>query len=190
MNKQPDFSYDWISGYWPTWVPHIPVADPLRVLEIGCFEGRSTLWFLDHYQASQLTCLDTFQGALDHKQLGIDFTHVEERFRRNIEPYGDRVTVHAGPSGDTLARLRPKHTATFHVALVDGSHVAADVFSDMALTWPLLAPNALLIADDYGWGADKPPHERPAPALDAFLACYAGQYELLERGYQILLRKL
>jgi hypothetical protein len=185
---QPDYSFDWISSHWPLWKRSIPDYGSFDVLEIGAFEGKSTVWFLENYPFCEVTCIDTFEGGLDHKQLGLDFSDVERKFRHNTKPWADRVTLRKGKSADWLRTFSTQ--LQFHVVLVDGSHLACDVLTDAVLAWPLLAPTGIMIFDDMGWGTDRPPHERPAPAIDAFLTCYHGQYELLERGYQAIVRKL
>lgn len=180
------YTFDWISNWWHLWEKHIPVQPGLNILEIGCFEGRSTVWFLQRYPACHVTCIDTFEGALDHKQLGLDFSGVEERFLHNTEPWEDRVKLRVGKSFEVCAELSGDG---FDIILVDGSHVACDVLADAVMSWALLKRGGVLIFDDYGWGLDRHPIETPKPAIDAFLACHFGQYETLERGYQMIIRK-
>lgn len=183
------YTFDWISGYFPLWEKHTPVQPGLNILEIGCFEGRSTVWFLQRYPACKIVCIDTFEGALDHKQLGLDFSGVEERFKHNIKPWSMQVRLNKEPSFKAcidFAFIGKK----FDVILVDGSHVACDVLADAVMSWRLLVKGGILIFDDYGWGTDRHPIETPKPAIDAFLACHFGQYKLLEKGYQVLIQKL
>lgn len=184
------FSFDWISGYFPIWEKHIPVQPGLNILEIGCFEGRSTVWFLQRYPACYLTCIDTFEGALDHKQLGLDFSEVEARFKHNVKPWGDSVRLKKDESFRSLVMLCSYMVCQYDVILIDGSHVACDVLADAVMSWALLKKGGVLIFDDYAWGLDRHPIETPKPALDAFLACHFGQYKLLEKGYQVLIQKL
>ena len=61
----------------------------------------------------------------------------------------------------------------------------------MVLAWPLLAPGGVMFCDDYvcHWQG-KNLVDEPRTAIDAFLACYAGQYELLHKGVQVAIRKV
>ena len=183
-----ELSHDWLGDYPSTWLPHIAHLKEPEILEIGAYEGRATIWFLQHFPNCHITSIDTFEGGNDHKEAGIDFGDTERRFRHNTAPWAAQVTLRKGTSAEWLRCISTK--LQFDVILVDGSHMAADVYTDIALAWPLLASSGVMILDDYGWGQERPPHERPAPAIDAFLTCFAGQYELLEKGYQVIVKKL
>jgi predicted O-methyltransferase YrrM len=191
ITHQPVFSYDWQTPNFPTWERVLPVFDmPLSILEIGCYEGRSTLWFLNRYPDCRIACLDTFEGGLDHKQLGVDFSGAEARFHANVlRPHGSQARLLHGSSFKSLIRLNYTH-ARFNLILIDGSHLAADVLSDAVLSWPLLVKGGVMIFDDYGWGGERPPHETPRPAIDAFLACHKDRYTVLEFGYQVIVQRL
>ena len=39
----------------------------------------------------------------------------------------------------------------FDLAYIDGSHMAADVYRDAALTWPLMKSGGVILFDDYEW---------------------------------------
>ena len=60
-----------------------------HVVEIGCFEGRSTLWFLEHllrHPDSRTTCVDTFAGGAEHTASQSQGLH--ERFLANLGESG------------------------------------------------------------------------------------------------------
>src|SRR3954452_7004174 len=71
----PQFTEDWFSGHVPHWerlffgeLGWDPDA-PRRLVEIGSFEGRSTLWFLENllrHPDSRIVCIDTFTGGAEH----------------------------------------------------------------------------------------------------------------------------
>jgi hypothetical protein len=54
----------------------------------------------------------------------------------------------------------------------------------------LLKPNGLLAFDDYQWGAHLPASKSPKLGIDLFLERHLGEYELLEQGLQVWIRKL
>ena len=103
--------------------------------------------------------------------------------------FGDRVEKIKGASGEVLPRLgiapRP-----FDIVYVDGSHRAADVYSDGVLAWPMVARNGVVIFDDYEFDEAADDSERPKLGIDAFLASSAGQYRLLHQAYQVAIVKL
>ena len=182
-----EFSQDWFLGRAP-WLRFLaPYQDQVRqYLEIGSFEGRSALFAGNLFPKAALTCVDTFRGSDEHSQENI--SSMEERFRRNIAPIKDRVTVLKGTSLQKLAELSEK-TEVFDVIYVDGSHFYRHVLLDTLMSWPLLKVGGFLIWDDYGW--DFPPYKglNPKPAIDHFLTTYAGHYEVLFVTDQVAVRK-
>jgi hypothetical protein len=64
-----EFTYDWFS-------PRIETIDAVLrkfrgnisdVLEIGSFEGRSAIFFLEYFELCKITCIDTY--LLEHRRL-------------------------------------------------------------------------------------------------------------------------
>jgi len=183
-----EFSYDWFSPNIPALAEHLrELRDrPVYALEIGCYEGRATIWLLDNilvHPDSAITCIDTFEGSDEHRELGIDFTGTYERFRRNTQ--GRPVGTCVGTSHDWLRRL----TGPFNLVYIDGSHLAADVLLDACLVWSLVAEGGIIVFDDYEWNRYPEPWRNPKLAIDSFLGCMDGRIRLLHRGYQVIVRK-
>jgi len=189
-----NFSCDWTTGNIPIWAGIL--ADhrnrSTRVLEIGSWEGRSALFFLNYLPTCQLTCVDTFGGNAEHHEdewFAKLVPGVEDRFDANVSQFGDRVEKMKGPSGQILPQLGIAGRR-FDVAYVDGSHYAADVFMDAALTWPLMVQGGIVIFDDYEWQLMHNELERPKLGVDKFLDAIAGQYRVVHRAYQMVIAKL
>ena len=68
-------------------------------------------------------------------------------------------------------------------------YLAADVLTDACLAWLRLDRGGLMVFDDYGWDRYQEPHKNPRLAIDSFLSCFSGRYELLHKGYQVIVRK-
>jgi hypothetical protein len=61
------FSADWTLGTSALGPSCCPFRDaPVRVLEIGSWEGRSALFFLNYFARSHVVCVDTFGGNIEH----------------------------------------------------------------------------------------------------------------------------
>lgn len=168
----------------------------VRMLEIGAYEGRSTVWFLDEILSgagSALTTVDTWEGSAENDP--DEMPAVRGRFLRNTREYSDagRLTVVVGRSqtflADRIARGQTAPGHGFHIIYVDGSHAAADVLSDAVLGWALLEPDGVMVFDDYIWAGGTSEQDRPRFAIDSFLACYLGQYDELYRGTQVVIRR-
>jgi len=161
--------------------------DGLKFLEIGCFEGMGSRWLLENVLTggSGLTVIDTFEGSVEHIAAGIEIGGIE-RFKENIAEYKDKVIIKQGYSQDILKKLSP---ISYDFIYVDGDHRAAGALQDIILSWPLLKKDGIMIMDDYAWNGFSD-HLNACIAMDAFLNCFVGQYELLLKEYQIVVRKI
>ena len=188
------FSRDWTSHHIPIWEKLLRgrAQEPLRVLEIGSFEGRSALFFLKFLPNCHLTCIDTFEGSVEHRTPGsrhhTDMSEVEARFDANTKLFSDRLEKLKAFSIEALSELQ-RESRRFDVVYVDGDHHAASAFTDAQQSWDLLASGGIMILDDYLWQPAKPAAERPKPGIDAFLQARAGEYEVLHNDYQVIVRK-
>jgi len=184
------FTIDWTSGHVPVWREHLGryAGMPALALEVGCFEGRSTCWFLENiltHPASQIVCVDTFAGSAELRDMP-QLEGLQARFDDNVRAFGSKVVKFVGASTAVLPLLAP---GAFDFAYIDGSHAAADVFSDLVLAWRLVKTGGILVLDDYEWGAGNPERDRPKIAIDAFLASFERRYQILTKAYQVLLTK-
>lgn len=189
------FTHDWTSHHLKLWEELLrdKVDTATAVLEIGSFEGRSALFFLQFLPKSRITCVDTFRGSEEHVERGSkyesDMAGVERRFDRNLEPFGDRVDKRKGGSVAVLPALAAERRL-YDVVYVDGDHSAASTYADARLGWDLLDNDGVMILDDYRWGTGLPAAKRPAAGIEAFLWQIAGEYELLHKDQQIVIRKI
>lgn len=176
-----EFSHDMAGtrlGHW------VRVLAPYRnqvthICEIGSWEGQSAIFWLEFFPSAHLTCIDTFKGSSHHQ--GPDFAHktagIEERFDRNLVPYGSRVEKLKARSIEALDRLR-LCKREFDLVYIDGSHERDEVMIDCVLAWQVTRPGGIVIWDDYRFGADNP-ENNPGPAINAFLAMHATDASVL-----------
>lgn len=187
----PDFKYDWFSGNTvglTTLLERFKGKPHVRALEIGCFEGRSTLWFLDNILTgggSAIVCIDHFEGGCDHAHFKVDVSGAEDRFCDNIKARWGQVILLKDYSWKVLRKC----SEGFDFVYIDGDHRSPGVLEDAVLSWRLLKPNGIMIFDDYLWQNMPDPLDNPGPGIDAFLAIYKGKYKELMRGYQIAIEK-
>jgi predicted O-methyltransferase YrrM len=188
------FSADWTTWHFANWVEFLrPLRNaPVRVLEIGSWEGRSALFFLNYFANSRLVCVDTFGGNIEHMRnphFAALVPEAERRFDANVAAFGARVEKIKGASADVLPQLGVA-SRRFDIVYVDGSHRAADVYGDGALAWPMVAREGIVIFDDYEFDEIKEESERPKLGIDAFLKACEGQYLLVHKAYQVVIVKL
>lgn len=188
-----DFSHDWFSRNLLIWQEHLCewMHQPqINALEVGSWEGRSACWLLEQvltHDTARLTCVDSFKGNLEH-QTEYDeayFNAVEPRFDANIAKTGaaHKVTKLVGDSHEVLRSLPLR---AYHLIYIDGSHVASDVLTDAVLAWGLLAPNGMMVFDDYDFGLKE---FGTRTAIDAFLVCFSKKYEVVHTSHQVIIRK-
>lgn len=188
------FSYDWFGHNgknWIKWLEFFKGRKNLNFLEIGCFEGRATVWLLDHIltdPSSIITVIDTFEGSIEHKIRNQDFPLMLKNFAENIKPYAEKVLIKQGYSQIVLREFKP---SSFHFIYIDGSHQAPDVLEDTLLSWRLLKKDGILIFDDYSWGEEfDDPLLRPKMAIDAFLEIFKNEYKMIAKERQVCIKKI
>jgi predicted O-methyltransferase YrrM len=187
------FSTDWTSRFFPVWASLLaPRRDQaLEILEIGSWEGRSAIFFLQYLRNCRLTCIDTFRGSAEHllrHKWRVELPYVEQRFDRNLAEFNGRVQKIKDTSSQALVRLLAEKRR-FDVVYIDGSHHSADVQADAMNCWPLMRDRGIVIFDDYEWTFFSDEIDRPKLGVDAFLLEHSGQYRELHREYQLIIEK-
>ena len=193
-------SQDLFTRNIPIWEPHInnllstlPVGRAPRALEVGSSEGRSAVYILTkicNTPDSLLVCIDHFDllrtaaGRERHAKIVHNLTLTGSPFR-----IVDDFSI---PGLTTLLKEEAlaNQDGGFDFVYIKGSHDADDTLVDAELAWRLTRPGGLFILDDYGWdGEPASSMHHPARGIDAFVALHEGQFELLHKEYQVILRK-
>ena len=185
------FTEDWFSHNVPILkdvLAEFVGRENVKMLEIGSFQGRSTVWMLENiltHPSSTITCIDTFEGSIEH--LDAQRKDLWEIFKHNIEPFGGKVVVHRGSSHDKVREMSNK--PTFDIIYVDGDHTAPSVLQDAVLAFPLLKPGGVMVFDDYLWTGMPDVLDRPKVAIDAFVHIFQKQLIIMATSYQFLIKK-
>lgn len=201
---EPEFLTDWLTPHIPSWeraLAHLKEKPDLHFLEIGSFDGRSACWLLQNiltHPTSTLTCVDPFEPFNFRAYQPVwpppmenplpDLVYIEELFDRNIGCIGatEKVIKRRGQSSVVLRSLPLQ---SYDGIYIDGSHYTHDVLRDTVLSWDLIKTGGILIFDDYLLLSFTLPYYTPRMAIDAFMACFSGAYEVISRNWQIILRK-
>lgn len=195
------FTQDFFSQNIPKWDSYKYLFNNLenkRCLEIGSFEGRSTIYLVENYcngKGSYVDAVDTWEGSIEHSTA--DKNGLYNRFINNLNPYikNHKVNVYRGISSDILIKLieevRDEKREKYDFIYIDASHFAKDVLMDTVLSWRLLKNGGLMFFDDYLWPYYKEqPWLKPKVAINGFLESYSTMYELLYKDYQIHIKKI
>ena len=194
--KEYEFTKNWFDWSPPIWTQLIPLLPERKnFLEIGSFEGRSTVWTAENMMedGGEIVCIDTWEGGMEH--VHGEMVGAEGRFDKNMallkEKFPERgVNKQKGLSTTWLPTLRHEN-CTFDFIYIDGSHVAKDVITDACMSWPMLKISGFMVFDDYLW---KPQGltamDRPKIAIDAFTNMFENELEVVHVGYQLVVRKI
>ena len=117
------------------------------VIEVGCFLGKSTKFFVE--QGCEVVSIDTFEGASDLndcEEVKKRLPNLYEQFLFNLKELGieNRVTVLQGSSEWAFFCTQPFRS---DLIFIDGSHKYEDVKQDIKM-WSRRA-NKIICGDDY-----------------------------------------
>lgn len=179
------FSYDWFSWRIPVFQKHLQISKdrPCHFLEIGSYEGKSACWLMENiltHSDSTLTCVDPF-----YKGYG-------NQFFKNManQGYMDKCIPIKSLSTQGIRNL-PRNKYDF--IYIDGEHYSKNALEDAILAWPLLRKGGILAFDDYGWSGtlrDRSGTDAPKIGIDSFLSTYVDEFEILQKDYQVWIRKI
>jgi len=162
-------------------------GDKHTILEIGCYEGLSSVYFadnlLDHAESS-LVCVDPFMRLETNDHAHLLQSDEESNFDYNIThcKHSDKITIHKITSDAFFETNERK----FSFIYIDGSHECNTVKRDIANAFRCLELRGIMWMDDY-LGDDGVSIKT---AMDTALSTLQGHYELLHKGYQLAIRKL
>jgi predicted O-methyltransferase YrrM len=188
------FTTDWFGHVEQIWLQKLPQLipeDPV-CLEIGSWEGRSTLWILEHLRPKSLVCIDTWEGASDQKEHFAELIPgVFNRFKHNIAQHelSDRVETLMGRSFERLMQLICSEKIQFDFIYVDGSHESYDVLADGMLGFELLKSGGIMIFDDYLWDTQRHYYNKPQYAIDVFQRLFEDKMTVIWKANQVWIRK-
>ena len=163
--------------------------DPGLVIEIGSYEGKASIWMLEHLKPRALMMVDTWKGGAEHA--GIDMEAVKKRCIQNIKNCKNGKTHIAVLEGKSVCALcslfEPVEDGAKNPVAdfiyIDGSHAAQDVLADACVGYALLRDGGIMAFDDYTWAekqrSELNPLDNPRLAIDAF-------YNIYRRNLQII----
>jgi predicted O-methyltransferase YrrM len=156
------------------------------MLEIGCFEGLSSVFFADNFldnPNSSLTCVDPFLTVENNDHIDYLQNNEETNFDFNLSvcKNSDKITIHKIISD----RFFENNHQTYNFIYIDGCHEPNFIKRDMENSFHILEKDGIMWMDDYLGGS----HNQIKNTMDTFLEKYTGQYELIHMGYQLAIKK-
>lgn len=187
------FSSDWFSHNINGLTAIIDYVKPTRILEVGSFEGRSTVFFLEealkHQAQVEIFCIDSWEGGAEHQGVW-NMGEVESRFHHNIQlaqsrfPQGRVHTLRGYSHPKMIELLAQGFTSYFDYIYIDGSHEAPDVLFDALLAHRLVRPGGIISFDDYLWSPDADGEQNHymlvKPAVDHYVNTYQQKLSVVQ----------
>lgn len=186
-----------------------------HILEIGCFEGLSSVFFADNFlnnagpagsAGSTLTCVDPFLNIDNNDHSYLLQNGAELNFDYNISQCKntEKITVYKTTS-DNFFKMNAKtfnvktfNAKTFNFIYVDGCREPDFIRRDMDNSFNVLEKGGIMWMngyDDggYGYGSCDGTCDGSddviKKVMDDFLDKYAGQYVVIHKGYQLAIKK-
>lgn len=173
--------------------------DKIDILEIGSYEGRSTVWFIDNYlhnPESTITCIDPWSDySQDENSMNsynsenavwkFGTKKIIDVFNKNIEVTGrsKQVIVERGLSTNVLPKLITAGKK-YEIIFIDGNHVAPSVLLDATYSWQMLQKKGVMIFDDYLWMPELKNTLRPQIAIDSFINVFSDYITVVLNTYR------
>jgi predicted O-methyltransferase YrrM len=158
-----------------------------KLLEIGCYEGLSSVFFADNFidhPNSHLTCVDPFMtiDTNDHKQFLQNNEEMNFDYNISICKNTDKITIHK----TTSDLFFENNTDTYNFIYIDGCHEPEFIKRDMENAFRCLEKNGIMWMDDYGGGDGI----QIKKTMNNFLQKNVGQYTIIHMGYQLAIIKV
>lgn len=193
MNRDFQRFPDWFSSHENAFRRHLGhlAGTPCQMLQIGAYVGDATDWLVKNiltHEDSFVIDVDPWTGSKEH-QNWIDFTEVEQVYEeRRVKSWGPAVYKRKMTSDEFFYEYGGS-CYEFDFIYIDGDHRAKQALKDGMSAIEELKVGGIIAFDDYLWRTDLPTLERPKAGIDAFLALYADHIEVLEKNYQVWIKK-
>lgn len=156
----------------------------IKVLEIGCFEGMSTIFFLNFLSNCKITCVDPFKPAEELFQK--NFNLVYDNFTSNTNDFKNRISLHKNTSNSFFKINRKK----FDIVYIDGNHHYDFVLNDLINSFDNLKINGIIIMDDFLWKYYEDINQNPIGAIKKFLFDNFFRVKILNINYQFVIQRI
>ena len=159
----------------------------LKYLEIGSFEGRSSVFILENLQNAQCFFVDPFESYEELKRTPgqSNFSKIYNNFLKNIKNFESRTNVYKGTSNSFFNQNQDK----FDLIYVDGSHFGEDVYLDAINSFNALNNKGYIIFDDLFFFLFDTIYENPLGGIFKFLVEYKKQLKITYVSNQLIIQK-
>jgi predicted O-methyltransferase YrrM len=156
------------------------------MLEIGSYEGLSSVFFADNFlqnKDSFLHCVDPFMTISDNDHKNYLQNNEELNFDYNINTcrYKDKITVYK----TTSDKFFETNKTYYNFIYIDGCHECDYITRDMENSFKFLEKGGIMWMDDYCGGGGV----KIKQTMNNFLEKHHNQYQIIHQGYQLAIIK-
>jgi predicted O-methyltransferase YrrM len=196
------FTKDWFKSDDLVQFLPLKTQEEIHILEIGSFEGKSTIWFLENIltnDKSTITCVDPWTSYTQDENSFDSYNKIDSEwnfednkntFLYNIDLSGvsNKVIIEQGYSNEILPKFIVDKKR-YDIIFIDGNHTSPFVITDGIMSWYLLKKGGLMIFDDYLWG-DCNSTLSPKLAVDSFVDCFKDYIEVVWSKFRLSIKKI
>ena len=159
----------------------------LNYLEIGAFEGRSSVFVLENLPLAICDFVDPFEeySEMTDSTNQTNFELIYKNFMNNIEKFNNRTSVHVENS-DSFFKVNNNY---YDLVYVDGSHFGEDVYKDALNSFKYLNSKGHIIFDDFFWFFFDKVEENPLGGIFRFLIENKKKLKIKYVGTQLIIQK-
>ena len=155
-----------------------------NILEIGSFEGNSSMFFARNLTNAKIFCVDNWIGTEEYNN--INFESIESHFDQNVKEFKNIIKLKY-----TSDEFFKKNNIHFDLIYIDGYHKAHQVTKDFKNAWSTLSKNGVLIFDDYIWNFYDNIEDNPCYAINRLLKQITSKFKILKvSNSQLFIKKL
>ena len=153
-------------------------------LEIGAFEGNSSMFVARKFPNAKIYCVDNWHGTEEYENL--KFSNIEKNFDVNTKEFNNIIKLKT-LSDDFFETNKKKFDAIY----IDGYHKGSQVIKDFKNSWRILNPKGILIFDDYIWKFFDKIEDNPCYVINKYLKEISNNVKILKvSNSQIFVEKL
>jgi|688.fasta_scaffold144407_2 predicted O-methyltransferase YrrM len=196
------FTQDWFSHN----VAHLenaiknefPSKSNIELLELGTFEGLSTVWFVERIPQILKNCLINITSVDDFRKdikplNGINMTNIHQNALKNIKLANtinspNKISFVQNSTNNFFR----SNSLEFDIVYIDGDHSSRQTIFDAMNAFEVLRSDGIIIFDDYlgGNGDYANLDVSPKFAIDTFVLLYSKQIKIIFQGYQLIVKKI
>jgi hypothetical protein len=160
------FSHDdWFSANIVYWEQIVNKISKIKYLEIGSFEGRSTVFIKELSNLETLVAVDIWENYVGSKIINFNSVYENFKYNLNLEGGGQNIKFFKTTSDNFFSNNKDY----FNLIYIDGYHHYEQVKKDFINSFNFLDNGGYIICDDFMWFHYDPIELNP---MKAILDCY------------------